>query len=88
MYQLQIERRAERDLKRLKKHSASTFFRILSRIAALKNNPRPEGVRKLVGSESDWRISIGDYRVIYEIDDRQRVVRIYRVRHRREVYRQ
>jgi mRNA interferase RelE/StbE len=40
-----------------------------------------------VGSKCDWRIRVGDYRVIYEIADEIRIVRINRVRHRREVYR-
>lgn len=62
MYKLQIERHAERDLKRLKKRSSAIFSRVISHISALKDNPRPTGVRKIVGSESDWRISIGDYR--------------------------
>jgi mRNA-degrading endonuclease RelE of RelBE toxin-antitoxin system len=43
--------------------------------------------RKLTGSKNDWRIRVGDYRVIYEITDAIRVVRVNRVRHRREVYR-
>ena len=43
--------------------------------------------RKLVGSKNDWRIRVGDYRVIYEIADEIRVLRVNRVRHRREVYR-
>jgi mRNA interferase RelE/StbE len=42
---------------------------------------------KLAGSKNDWRIRIGDYRVVYEIDDARKRVRIFRVRHRREVYR-
>lgn len=87
MYKLQIERHAERDLKRLKKRSPAIFSRVISHILALKDNPRPTGVRKIVGSESDWRISIGDYRIIYEIDDRQKTVYIFRVKHRKEVYR-
>ena len=87
MYKLQIERNAERDLKHLKKSSPAAFSRVISHISALKNNPRPTGVRKIVGSESDWRISIGKYRVIYEIDDRQKAVYVFRVKHRREVYR-
>ncbi len=40
-----------------------------------------------MGSKNDWRIRVGDYRVIYEIADKGRVVRVNRVRHRREVYR-
>jgi mRNA interferase RelE/StbE len=53
----------------------------------LGNNPRPPGCRKLVGSKNDWRIRVGDYRVIYEIADAIRIVRVNRVRHHREVYR-
>jgi len=87
MYKLQIERHAERDLKHLKKRSPAFFSRIISHISTLKDNPRPTGVRKIVGSKSDWRISVGDYRVIYEIDDQQKAVYIFRVKHRREVYR-
>ena len=56
-------------------------------IQALAQNPRPPGCRKLTGSKNDWRIRVGDYRVVYEIADEIRVVRVNRVRHRREVYR-
>ncbi len=47
----------------------------------------PVGSRKLAGTKRDWRVRVGDYRIIYEIADAIRVVRIYRVRHRREAYR-
>jgi len=53
----------------------------------LAENPKPPGCRKLIGAENDWRIRVGDYRLIYEIDDAALVVRIWRIRHRREVYR-
>ena len=56
-------------------------------IQALAQNPRPPGCRKLAGSQHDWRIRVGDYRVIYEIADTIRIVCINRVRPRREVYR-
>ena len=84
MYEVYLERRAERDLKRV---SLKNFHRIVSRIKSLTQEPRPDGCRKITGSRSDWRIRIGDYRVIYEIDEKARVVRVMRVRHRREVYR-
>lgn len=84
MYEVLLERRAERDLKRLE---AKDFHRIIREIKALAENPRPPGCRKITGSEHDWRIRIGAYRVIYEIDENARAVRIMRVRHRREVYR-
>ncbi|MBC7228044.1 MAG: type II toxin-antitoxin system RelE/ParE family toxin [Thermoflexales bacterium] len=61
--------------------------RVSVAIDGLSENPRPRGVRKLAGHERLYRIRVGDYRVVYEIDDRERVVRITRIRHRREVYR-
>ena len=84
MYKVYIERTAERDLKQL---SSQLFGRIIPKIKALADDPRPPGCRKITGSKNDWRIRIGDYRVIYEVDDAERAVRIMRVRHRREVYR-
>ncbi|MEO0114244.1 MAG: type II toxin-antitoxin system RelE/ParE family toxin [candidate division WOR-3 bacterium] len=84
MYEVYLERAAEKDLKRL---SAVDFYRIISRIKSLSNDPRPWDCRKIVGSKSDWRIRIGDYRIIYEIDEKAKAVRVMRVRHRREVYR-
>ena len=84
MYEVYLERAAERDLRRL---PAESFHRIIPRISALAENPRPQGCRKLAGSDNDWRIRIGDYRVVYEIDDAEEAVRVFRVRHRREAYR-
>ena len=84
MYEVYLERAAENDLKRL---PTTTFHRNISQIRALAENPRPSGCRKLAGSKNDWRIRIGDHRVLYEIDEKVKAVRIMRVRHRREVYR-
>lgn len=84
MYQVVIERRAEKDMDRL---APPIQRRVGEAILTLASDPRPAGCRKLVGSKDDWRIRIGDYRVIYQIADTIRVVRIHRVRHRREVYR-
>ena len=84
MYEVYLERAAENDLKRL---PTTTFQRIIPQIRALAENPRPSGCRKLAGSKNDWRIRIGDHRVLYEIDEKVKAVRIMRVRHRREAYR-
>ena len=84
MYEVYIEKAAENDLKRL---PTTTFQRIIPHIKSLAENPRPPSCRKLTGSKNDWRIRIGDYRVLYEIDEKAEAVRIMRVRHRREVYR-
>ena len=84
VYRVLLERGAEKDLARL---SCEIHDRVIAAIQALANNPRPPGCRKLAGSKNDWRIRVGDYRVVYEIADEIRVVRVNRVRHRREVYR-
>jgi mRNA interferase RelE/StbE len=84
MYGVFLERTAERDLKQL---SAKTHERVIAAIQALSRNPRPSGCRKLTATDNDWRIRVGEYRVIYEIDDAVSGVRVNRVRHRREVYR-
>ena len=85
MYEVYLEQAAERDLRRL---SAEEFHRIVPQIKALADNPRPFGCHKITGSKSDWRIRVGDYRVLYEIDAKAKIVRVFRIRHRREVYRQ
>jgi len=84
MYRVLLERAAEKDLSRL---SSEIHDRVVAAIQALAKNPRPPGCRKLAGGKNDWRIRVGDYRVVYEIADAIRVVRVNRVRHRREVYR-
>jgi mRNA interferase RelE/StbE len=84
MYRVLLERTAEKNLSRL---SFDIHEYVIAAIQALAKNPRPSGCRKLAGSKYDWRIRVGDYRVVYEIADEIRVVRVNRVRHRREVYR-
>ena len=84
MYRVFLERAAEMDLRRL---SPDVHDRIIEAIRGLAGNPRPPGCRKLVGTTNDWRLRVGDYRIVYEIADAIRVVRVNRVRHRREVYR-
>jgi mRNA interferase RelE/StbE len=84
MYRVFLERAAEKKLNQL---SAKLHDRVVAAIKALSKNPRPAGCRKLTGTGNDWRIRVGDYRLVYEIDDTDREVRVNRVRHRREVYR-
>ena len=60
--------------------------RIAAAIDALRENPRPRGVRKLRGHERLYRIRVDSYRVVYEIDEQARLIRVTRIRHRREVY--
>jgi mRNA interferase RelE/StbE len=84
MYHVLVERSAEKDLRRL---SPDICSRVADALRTLAKNPRPMGSRKLSGSKCDWRIRVGDYRIVYEIADEVRVLRINRIRHRREVYR-
>lgn len=55
-------------------------------LEALGKNPRPQGAIKL-SAEEGHRVRMGSYRVLYRIDDRMKVVFVYRVKHRREAYR-
>jgi len=75
VYEVLLARAAERDLKSL---LVQIFQRILPRIKSLVQNPRPSGCHKLSGSRNDWRIRVGDYRIIYEIKERAKVVRVMR----------
>lgn len=84
VYEVHLERRAERDLRRL---SPSDFARVIDEIKALSEETRPPGCRKIAGSVRDWRIRVGDYRIIYEVCDSTKVVRVMQVRHRSEAYR-
>lgn len=79
MYKLQIRSRAEKVLNKL---SIRDRKRIIEAILQLKDNPRPKGYEKLVNDI--YRIRIGDYRVIYLIDDVTRLVDIGKVARRRE----
>lgn len=83
MYQILIERTAEKDLNSI---NEPLFSSLVNHIKALSQNSRPEGCRKLKGLENYWRIRVGNYRIIYEIDDLIQTLKIMRVRHRKEVY--
>lgn len=61
--------------------------RIVSRIYSLADDPRPTGSEKLTAEEDKYRVRQGNYRVVYSINDQQRLVVVTKVGHRREVYR-
>ena len=82
-YAVQLARSARKEIEALDPPVAE---RILKRIASLIDEPRPSGVAKLEGSTDQWRIRIGDWRVVYRIDDKEKLVDVSVVRHRREVY--
>jgi mRNA interferase RelE/StbE len=82
-YTIVILRRAQRELQRLPHED---YERVREAIRALAQNPRPAGCLALTG-RAGWRLRVGNYRVIYEIDDVQHIVTILHVGHRRDVYR-
>ena len=61
--------------------------RIVNRIGALADEPRPAGCEKLAGAEGRYRIRQGQFRIVYGVDDATRTVEVVKVGHRREVYR-
>ena len=73
--------------KELKRLPELTRRRILRAVEALAEDPRPLGVRKMVGTSRTYRIRVGDYRVIYSIDSDVVSIEVVRVRHRRDAYR-
>ena len=75
---------AERDLRNIDPQQVP---RIIKAVESLVDNPFPPQHRKLRGSERDYRIRVGDYRVIYQVDIKTKIVIIYHVRHRRGAYR-
>ena len=82
-YTLQIVSTAERQFLKLQ---GSLQSRIKSKLFSLEVEPRPHGNQKLHGTDF-FRIRIGDYRVIYSIDDTRKIVKVLDIGHRREVYR-
>jgi len=83
-YEVVFARSARKELEGL---PSSTAERILSTIEQLGADPRPAGVRKLRGVENLWRLRVGDYRVIYAIDDAKHLIDVQVVRHRKDAYR-
>jgi len=82
MYQVVIERHAE---KQLAKIPPPHFNRIVQAVYDLADNPRPHGYKKLTG-RSAYRIRIGDYRVIYTIEDKILKVFVIDIGHRKNIY--
>jgi mRNA interferase RelE/StbE len=83
-YRIELRSSADRELSRLDRQALE---RVIRAIDALGEQPRGVGVRKLAGAEHTYRIRIGDYRVVYTIDDAHKVVTVERVRHRSDAYR-
>jgi mRNA interferase RelE/StbE len=82
-YAITFARSARKELEEL---DTTVVSRIFQKIEALAREPRPAGCRKLKGSRDLWRIRIGDYRVLYAVNDNECLVDIIAVRHRSKAY--
>jgi len=82
VYKIFILPQAQKDLDNLQ---TKIFNQMKSKISLLSNNPRPSGCLKLTAEEG-YRLKTGDYRILYRIDDKEKIIYIYRIKHRKEVY--
>ena len=82
-YRVILPKRVQKELDRL---PSVIHDRIIATATKLEENPRPSGCLKL-GGRNAWRIRVGEYRIIYEIDDAKQLVVVTTIAHRKEVYR-
>lgn len=83
-YRLRISTRAAQELRKLPQE---IIVRMDRQITALAENPRLSGCRKLKCRKPEgWRIRVGNYRILYHVDEHSREITVYRVGHRRDVY--
>ncbi len=83
IYAVEFVKSAERERKKL---PPDIRLQIDKALYKLSQDPRKGNVRSMVGSSS-WRMRVGDYRVVYDIHDKEIIILILRVRHRKDVYR-
>ena len=85
MYRLEVSPAADRDLEKLKGRIIKPDFEhIRDAVRGLAEEPRPQGVRKIKGAQSAYRIRVGSYRVVYEVYDQSNLVLILQVERRNE----
>lgn len=85
MYNIEIK---EQVVKHLLKFPTKIFKQVVTKILFLQENPRPQDCKTLKGIEGAHRVDQGEYRILYTINDKERLVRIFKVAHRSEVYRE
>lgn len=83
MYRVEVAPAVVRQMRKL---DPAARRRIQAAIELLAENPRPQGARKLVGGDGEWRVRTGDYRVVYEIYDDVLLVLVIAVGHRCDIY--
>jgi mRNA interferase RelE/StbE len=82
-YAVQVKPSTRKELEAL---PDNMLARVLQKMEALRSTPRPAGCKKLKGYKDQWRVRVGDWRVVYIIDDAAKLISITRIAHRREVY--
>lgn len=82
-YHIRIKKSAEKELARL---PLEAIISIRTKVLSLANNPFPSGYKKLKGFKNQFRIRIGDYRVIYSIEHRQLIIEILKIGDRKDIY--
>ena len=83
MYELRLVRTARKELEAL---PDSVLARVARHLDALQTTPRPTGCKKLRGAADLWRVRVGNYRVIYHVDDGAQVIEVRAIRDRRDAY--
>jgi len=83
-YRIVVKRRAEKELGSLPQKDIK---RIVTAIDSLAENPLPLNTKKLSGQKDRWRIRVGHYRILYTIDESERLITIFRIGHRKDIYR-
>jgi len=83
-YSVRLQPSVEKDVRRI---PGSDLRRIFERIETLADSPFPRGVAKLSGAEGLYRIRVGDYRIVYEVEPSSSQIVVQYIRHRRDVYR-
>lgn len=82
-YQLRIKKSAYKELSKMPK---VTVLRISKVIDQFKTNPYPKGCKKFKGSENNYRVRVGDYRILYSIYDDVLIIEVVKIAHRKDVY--
>ncbi|NQW47414.1 MAG: type II toxin-antitoxin system RelE/ParE family toxin [Planctomycetes bacterium] len=83
MHEVRVGRSATKELEGLPQQ---VLTRIANKIDGLATDPRPSGARKLRGADDLWRVRVGDYRIVYAVDDDAATVEIRVIRHRKDAY--
>lgn len=82
-YQVFVKPAAQRQLKKL---TLAVQKDLIALIESLSDEPRPSGCKKLKQRQNQYRVRLGDYRIIYSIEDMSLIVRVIKVGHRRDIY--